>query len=177
MAGGFFLLKWTGVTTLWLNLKRIFPASTEKAKWICLLFAFYPGNLILFQPLVFIVAVLQINLFFLSFLLTILAIQQPQRKWLYLFLALAASLMNLVASEYFFFPELLRPAVIWTLLAHRKQTKNQRLRKSLLAMAALSGGFRRCRSFGGSSSRTLSSIRSGSSRILSSSPVNPGRFS
>lgn len=127
----FFLLKWTGVSTLWLTLKKIFPANIEKAKWICLLFAFYPGNLILFQPLVFIVAVLQLNLFFLSFFLTILVIQQPQHKWLFLIPALAASLMNLVASEYFFFLELLRPVVIWTMLTQSEQSKNSRRKKAL----------------------------------------------
>ena len=127
-----FLLKWTGVTTLWMTLKKIFPASTDKAKWICLLFAFYPGNLILFQPLVFIVAVLQLNLFFLSFFLTILAIQRPQRKLLFLIPALAASSMNLVASEYFFFLELLRPVVIWAVLAQSEQSKKSRKKKAIL---------------------------------------------
>jgi hypothetical protein len=127
-----FIFKWTGVTALWLTLKRIFSSDTGRARWICLLFAFYPGNLILFQPLVFIVAVLQINLFFLSFLFTILAVQQPQRKWFFLALALAASLMNLVASEYFFFLELLRPLVIWVALGSFEEQRRARFRRLLL---------------------------------------------
>ncbi len=85
-----------------------------------------------FQPLVFIVAVLQLNIFFLSFFLTILAIQQPQRKWLFLTPALAASLMNLVASEYFFFLELLRPVVIWAVLAQAEQNKKSGMKNTLL---------------------------------------------
>jgi hypothetical protein len=128
-----FILKWSGVTALWLTLKRLLANDTAKAKWICLIFAFYPGNLILFQPLVFILAALQINLFFLSFLFNILAIQQPRRKWIFLSLALAAAGMNLIASEYFFFLELLRPIVIWMIFQLREPDHKVRFRKTMLA--------------------------------------------
>jgi hypothetical protein len=128
-----FFLKWTAVVSLWYTLKRLFTEGKEKAKWICLLFAFYPGNLILFQPLVFIVAALQLNLFFLSYYFNIRAIQEPGRKWLFLAIALATSLMNLVASEYFFFLELLRPVVIWMVLGSVESVRKVRIRKTFLA--------------------------------------------
>jgi hypothetical protein len=128
-----FFLKWTGVTTLWLILKRAFSDQKTMAKWVCLLFAFYPGNLILFQPLVFIVAVIQINLFFLSFLFSILAVQQPRRKYIFIFLALVASLMNLIASEYFFFLELLRPFFLWLVLKPLEQKPKERFKQTLLS--------------------------------------------
>jgi len=128
-----FLLKWTGVTALWFTLKKAFYDQKSMAKWVCLLFAFYPGNLILFQPLVFIVAVIQINLFFLSFLFSILAIQQPQRKILFISIALVTSLMNLIASEYFFFLELLRPFFLWLVLKPLVQKPKERFKRTLLA--------------------------------------------
>lgn len=128
-----FLLKWTGVTTLWFTLKKAFYDQKSMAKWVCLLFAFYPGNLILFQPLVFIVAVIQINLFFLSFLFSIAAIQQPKRKYIFISLALVTSLLNLVASEYFFFLELLRPFFLWLVLKPLEQKLKERFKQTLFA--------------------------------------------
>ena len=128
-----FFLKWTGVTTLWYILKKAFSDQKTMAKWVCLLFAFYPGNLILFQPLVFMLAVIQINLFFLSFLFSIAAIQQPKRKYLFISLALATSLFNLVASEYFFFLELLRPFFLWLVLKPSEQKPRERFKRTLFA--------------------------------------------
>lgn len=127
-----FFFKWTVLVSLWHVLKRLFAQEVEKAKWICLLFAFYPGNLILFQPLVFIVAVLQLNLFFLSFFFNIRGIQEPGHKWFFLAIALTASLMNLVASEYFFFLELLRPVVIWLALDSLHLEVKPKIRKTFL---------------------------------------------
>jgi hypothetical protein len=128
-----FLLKWTGVTALWFTLKKAFIDQKNMAKWVCLLFAFYPGNLILFQPLVFILAVIQINLFFLSFLFSILAVQQPQRKFLFISIALLTSLLNLVASEYFFFLELLRPLFLWLVLKPSVKKPKERVQRTLFA--------------------------------------------
>jgi hypothetical protein len=127
-----FLLKWTGVTALWFTLKKVFYDQKNMAKWICLLFAFYPGNLILFQPLVFLLLVIQINLFFLSLLFCILAIQQPRWRLVFIFLSLTASLLNLVASEYFFFLELLRPLFLWLVLRPSIQGLRQRFKRTLL---------------------------------------------
>lgn len=119
-----FLLKWSAAVWLWQVLKQALFDQLAMAKWICLLFIFYPGNLILFQPLLFTVAVIQLNLYFFSLWLSIQVWKQPGKRIILTILSMIMAVANLVASEYFFFLELLRPIFIWFVL--RAQAKNRK---------------------------------------------------
>jgi len=127
-----FLLKICSAVILWVIIKKLLPRHTQIARWISLLYLFYPGNLILYQPLVFIVAVFQMNFFLLSFLFTIMAVQKPRQFWVYTIAALVLSLSNLVLSEYFFFLELLRPLLIRVVLSQGQGSQKKYFRRILL---------------------------------------------
>jgi hypothetical protein len=127
-----FLLKISSAVLFWVIMKKLLPRQTQIARWISLLYLFYPGNLILYQPLVFIVAVFQINFFLLSFLFTIMALQKLRQFWIFTIAALALSLSNLVLSEYFFFLELLRPLLIWVVLSQGQQFHKKHVSRTLL---------------------------------------------
>lgn len=121
-----FLLKWSAAVWLWQLFKHALFDHLPLAKWICLIFIFYPGNLILFQPLLFTVAVIQLNLYFFSLWLCIRAGQQPGKHIVLTIFSMITAIANLIASEYFFFLELLRPVFLW--LAIRPQEKNRKMR-------------------------------------------------
>ena len=125
-----FLLKWSAAVWLWQVLKKVLIDYTALAKWICLIFIFYPGNLILFQPLLFTVAVIQLNLYFFSLWLGICALEQPGRRVILTLLSLLTAIANLVASEYFFFLELLRPIFFWLALKPNEKNRNTQLKRT-----------------------------------------------
>jgi hypothetical protein len=60
-----------------------------------------------------------------SFYWMILAIDQPQKFWLYGILSLAGGVLTILTSEYFAGLELLRPVVLWLYL--REETNKQKL--------------------------------------------------
>ncbi len=126
-----FILKWSSAVFLWFMLKDIFPDQKNIAKWVCLLFLFYPGNLILFQPMVFIIVILQINSLLLSFFLSVKAAQSKGASYFYSIIAIVLALFNLISSEYFFFLELIRPLIFW-FIQSRTMIKKARLKRTLL---------------------------------------------
>ena len=136
-----FLFKWLSATLLWLFLKQVFNQHKDLAKWMSLLFVFYPGNLILFQPIVFMIVVLQLVFFFLSLYLNALALRPGRWSWLLTLLAMVAAALNLVASEYFFFLELLRPFFLWLMIRKENKQPAQALKKTLRAWLPYLGVF------------------------------------
>jgi len=100
----------------------LFPEQKEHAGLFALLYCLYPGYLISYLPLTFLAQFIQPFCLFLSFYLMVLWMEAKTRKGWLLGLSLAASLANLLLSEYFFFLELLRPLIIWRVL-QRTQKK------------------------------------------------------
>ncbi len=105
--------RWISALSLWWLLRLAFPRHTRLAASTALLFVVYPG----FdqQPIAITYGHFWIILtaFFLSLSGTVLALRRPRRRWLYTLLALLLSFVNLLAMEYFFLLELLRPVLIW----------------------------------------------------------------
>lgn len=124
------IFRWLSGLSIFLLFAKLFPDHKHKAGIFALLFTIYPGYLISYLPVTLLTGYLQPFCLFLSFYLMVLWMEEGTRKGWLLGLSLAASLANLLLSEYFFFLELLRPLVIWQVL--QKTEKKKILVSSLL---------------------------------------------
>lgn len=109
-------------TALWGLLRSVWPGRRELAVWAGLLFAVYPGFDQTYIPIAYAHYFLTETFFFVSLLLTVHGVRaalnaHKPRFRLLTGLALAASLVNLLTTEYFFLLELVRPLLIWIVLA------------------------------------------------------------
>lgn len=117
--------RWISAAALWALLRAVWPKRRELAVWAALLFAIYPGFDQTYIPIAYAHYFLTESFFFASLLLTVLAVRawlrgEKRRFWLLTALALAASLVNLLTTEYFFLLELVRPLLIWVVLAQEE---------------------------------------------------------
>ena len=72
-----------------------------------------------------------IGAFILSLCLHILAIKKPEHYWIFQIIALLLSLVNLLAWEYLFTLELIRPFLLWQVLAAQYPQKKLRFRRTI----------------------------------------------
>jgi hypothetical protein len=123
------LSRWLTSFSLWWALKKLWPENEEQVTWIALLFAIYPG----FKQQS--IAVIYSNGFFLltaqfiSFGLMLQAIKtQSQRKY---WLLTASGMLSLAAcafsTEYYIGLEMIRPILIWFIIAKPGQIFKHRL--------------------------------------------------
>jgi hypothetical protein len=117
--------RWVSATALWGLLRTVWPKRRELAVWAGLLFAIYPGFDQTYIPIAYAHYFLTESFFFASLLLTVLAVRawlrgERRRFWRLTALALAASLVNLLTTEYFFLLELVRPFLIWVVLGQEE---------------------------------------------------------
>jgi len=125
------LMRWTTALLVWLLLRRVWSRHPQAAAWTSLLFLVYPG----FRQQA--VSVVYGNLwvikaaFLLSLYLNILAIKIPQRRLTYHGLGLLFSAVNLLSMEYFLFPDLLRPVLLWAAMGDEPLPPKARLRRVL----------------------------------------------
>lgn len=125
--------RWLCAVSLWWLLRLLWPRQPQAAAWVSILFVVYPG----FdqQPIAityghfFIV----LTAFFLSLSLMLLALRRPRRFALFTALALLASAVNLLAMEYFYLLDLLRPLLIGLVLAQTITPRRERLRLTLVS--------------------------------------------
>jgi len=115
------LLRWGTAAAFWWTLARLWPAHRREAAWAAFLFSVYP--VFTQQPIS--VAYSQHWTCYLLFFLSLGAMveawrsqrSRPGRFWLLTGLAMAASLLQLLTMEYFAGLELLRPFLLWVLIA------------------------------------------------------------
>lgn len=136
--------RWASALALWVLLRRVWPAQPEAAAWAALLFAVYPGFGL--QPVAvnfghfFLVFTCLLTSFYVS-LKAQAARTVPVRVVLTL-AALLLSLVNLLAMEYFFLLELLRPLFFFAAdggAASRKQRLIRALTAALPYLALFLG--------------------------------------
>ena len=96
------------------------------------LFLLYPGFLLSNEAMTMHLAFLQINIFMASLIATIYSVRRPSRALLWTILALVGAFLNLAISEYWFFLELLRPAIIWNELARQEPDRQGKIRRTFL---------------------------------------------
>ena len=129
------ILRWLTAVAMWWSVTLIWPQSREKAGWAAFLFAVYP----VFQQQHIAAAYTQhwvtYLLYFVSLGLMLQAIRiQTSRPRLFIsltVLSVAASMLQLFTMEYFAGLELIRPLILWFILAEKK---NLPLRQKIAAI-------------------------------------------
>lgn len=113
------------------NLRKHFPA------WAAALFVVYPGFSQQFIAFLYSHFFLVFSIFLLSLCLMALALRLPPARkawyWLLMGLSLLLGLYNMLAMEYFFLLDLLRPLLIWVVLSSSIHDRRRRLVKTFLA--------------------------------------------
>lgn len=124
--------RWVCACSFWLMLSLTWPGQKNITTWASFLFVVYPGFALQFISMVFGHGFLLFASLLLSLSFTILGIRFPKHTWWLTVLALLTSWINLIAAEYFFTLELLRPILIWIVLANSGWViRKERLRRTL----------------------------------------------
>ncbi|HSQ17564.1 MAG TPA: hypothetical protein VLM83_07705 [Anaerolineales bacterium] len=125
--------RWLSAVLLWLLLRRIWKQVPQVALWASLLFLVYPGFQQQHIPIIYGHLFLVFCCYLLSLYLNIWAMTTHSRwRWAGHALALASGLYQMLAMEYFFLLELLRPLVIWLLLGGDSLPARKRLKRTVL---------------------------------------------
>ncbi len=129
----FFSLFWKAASVLmfWVLLLEVWPARRWQAFSAALLFGLYPLFTLQVFPIAYSEVWFSFCLLFLSFFLSLKAVKQPEKFWLWTSLALLVKVASLFTSEYTWFLEVLRPALIWIVLP-ASQARGERLRRAAL---------------------------------------------
>ncbi len=114
---------------IWELIRLVWPGRRNLALWTSLLFLVFPGFVMQFIPVNLGFFFLFTTLFFLSLIFNFLAIKSMRLRWLCLGLSVFFSLINLIAWEYFFTLEIIRPVFLWLVLAPQFREYKSRLHK------------------------------------------------
>ena len=123
--------RWVAGVALWGLLRLVWPRQSYVAAWAALLFVVYPGFEQQFISLVYSHFFIILAAFLASLGCTLLALDRPRWRWLWTFLALLLSFVNLITMEYFFLLELVRPALVWIVLSETISDRRQRLKQAI----------------------------------------------
>lgn len=127
------LWRWISAVLLWLLLRRMAKGASQVALWASLLFLVYPGFQQQHIPIIYGHLFLVLCCFLLSVYLNIWAISTQSRwRWVGHGLALVLGLYQMLAMEYFFLLELLRPVMIWIALGQDNLPARLRLKRTSL---------------------------------------------
>ena len=125
--------RWLSAVLLWMLLRQIWKDKPQVALWASLFFLVYPGFQQQHIPIIYGHLFLVFCCYLLSVTLNLLAITSRSRwRWPAHVLALAFGLYQMLAMEYFFLLELLRPVIIWQALAGEGLSARARLKRTVL---------------------------------------------
>jgi hypothetical protein len=119
--------RWLSVVALWLVLRSLWPKHELQVTWIALLFAVYPGFSQQYISVTYSHAFFMLAVFFLSLGTMIWAIKKPNWFWPLMTISLVTSAWGIFTAEYYFGLELLRPVILWLILADKKLTTRERI--------------------------------------------------
>ncbi len=118
--------------SLWGLVLLAWPRQHRAAMWVSLLFLVYPGFSMQFIAINMGHFFLVLTCFLLSLCFTVLAIGGKRVGWLLHIPALLLASVNLLAMEYFYLLEMIRPVLIWIVLSRRFPRPRQILSQTLL---------------------------------------------
>ncbi|MEW5872692.1 MAG: hypothetical protein AB1894_25760 [Chloroflexota bacterium] len=126
--------RWLTGVALWWTLRRIWPKHPGAVAWMAALFLVYPGFRQQFVSVNSSRHILPLAAYLLSLGCMLSAARQPRqprrRSWLLTLLALGLDLGALLATDYFYGLELLRPIFLW--LALEAENTRERLKAAAL---------------------------------------------
>ena len=126
------ILRWLTGVCLWWLLLLIWPNRKDLAAWASAFYLVYPGFSQQYVALVFSHYYIVLISFLLSLVCMVLAVRLPKWRWVLLAAGLLASILNLYTTEYFFFPDLIRPAILWWVIGEQIKPYGKRLAKVVL---------------------------------------------
>ena len=127
----FTILRWLLALQIFNLFRSINNLDKRAAYYISVLFLVYPGAIIFYQPVTFLVVFISLFFLFSSLRLSILSIQNKKWSLFFRVTALVFEFLNLIILEYFYFLELLRPIFIW--LVSTEQNKKERFKKTAIS--------------------------------------------
>lgn len=135
-----FGLVWRILTAVafWLLLRKLWPNKPMVALFGSIAFLVYPGFTQQWISLVYSHFFIILTAFITSLMLTILSVRKINESeksaagYIYAFLALLLSLINLISMEYFFTLELIRPFLIWIINGEYFYDRKVRIQKTIL---------------------------------------------
>jgi hypothetical protein len=110
------LLCFLDAVLVWWLLRLIWPKNGNQAVWVAVLFLLYPGFNQQPLPLEFVLHFSVLALLLLSLVMMVKSILMPGRFWLFTGISLISA-MGVFSLEYFAGLELLRPILLWMVLA------------------------------------------------------------
>jgi hypothetical protein len=126
--------RWLSAVLLWWILIEVWPKHKYIGMWTGLLFLVYPGFKQQHISVIYSNLFIVFDCFLLSILLNIKALKSYKNKkskllvWIFTGFGLGLSLFNLLALEYFFALELLRPIITWTILSVENSGRSDKIK-------------------------------------------------
>lgn len=102
------ILRWVTAVLLWKILRTLYPSHPKPALWASLFFLVYPGMGQQFIAMMYSHFYIVLSAFLLSIYLSILALKDEKRRWLYFGASYLLAMVNLLTMEYFYFLEFAR---------------------------------------------------------------------
>jgi hypothetical protein len=115
-----FTMRWGGVFLLYLSLRPVWPRYASYLKWVGALVLLYPGYLQ--QPIsaAYNRHFTAFFLFGLSVFLMVMAVRKPAQAWWLFPVSWITAFVQVFTIEYFTGLELIRPVILWLLLARER---------------------------------------------------------
>lgn len=123
------VLRWLTAVLLWLILRTVWPKHTRPVFFASLFFLVYPGMGQHFIAMMYSHFYIVLNCYLLSLYLSLLALQNEKRRWLFFGISYALAFVNLITMEYFYFLEFARIVLFWQILSG---TMRERVKKAAL---------------------------------------------
>jgi hypothetical protein len=116
----------------WWVLNLLWPKAKPQVFSAALLFSIYPVFLSQSMAITYKTHFTCLCIYLLSVALMLLALRKPRYFILFMILALVADAVQLVTLEYFWGLELLRPVLLWIVIAEKDEARKQVLKKAVL---------------------------------------------
>ncbi len=124
--------RWLTVLAFWWFLRGLWPERGREVSWTAFLLLIYPGFKQQYISVTYSNAWIILMAFFLSLGMMAWAFRRPRWFWPLMLGSWLFSVLSLFTSEYYFGLELLRPVLLWMLLAEKNLPSRQRLRQAVI---------------------------------------------
>ncbi len=125
------LTRWVCTLALWQFLNTLWPKNLKQNTWVALLAAVFPGFTQHWIVVVYSFFYICLAGLFFSFTLMIRALRSRKLFWLNYILSILIGFYAYAAAEFYFGLELIRPLIIWFVLADFFPVRRQRFWKTL----------------------------------------------